>query len=213
MVLSYCNNHNKIVAQRTRQQVALKKKTWRSQTFYSESKQRVWRSAHVGCKCLAKMQIPIYSSCTHTRTRKHTHTKLPCESKTFHSAQVQAHPPNRGVCTFIHGPFFGIWQLYNYQSSTCRAFFPTTPHCPRSVALERRGLWFKWLLSPPNPPEAHKSHKGSSEKAGQNSTRRRGSLKSQASLKYRWGDLLMEPFWLVCIDGSWSSAMGPGGWR
>lgn len=142
----------------------------------------------------------------------YTHTELPCESKTFHSAQVQAHPPNRGVCTFIHGPFFGIWQLYNYQSSTCRAFFPTTPHCPRSSALERRGLWFKWLLSTPNPPEAHKSHKGSSEKAGQNSTRQRGSLKSQASLKYHRGDLLMEPFWLVCIDVSWSSAMGPGGW-
>lgn len=86
------------------------------------------------------------------------------------------------------------------------------PLCPRSSAVERRGLWFKWLLSTPNPPEAHKSHKGSSEKARQNSTRQRGSIKSQASLKYHQGDLLTEPFWLVCIDVVWSSAMGPGGW-
>lgn len=184
----------------------------------SKSKQNIY---HIKAKSLKhtwtartsqNMQIwgqIIFSSCVpHTRA----HTQLPCESKTFHSAQVQTHPPNRGVCTFIHGPFFGIWQLYNYQSSTCRAFFPTTPHCPRSIALERRGLWFKWLLSTPNPPEAHKSHKGSSEKAGQNSTRQRGSLKSQASLKYHRGDLLMEPFWLVYIDGWWSSAMSPGGW-
>lgn len=219
---------NETLAQRT--QVVQKEYIWRAQNLNQSkalilnlnqskalitSKQRVWRSAHVGCKYLSKMQIPIYSSCTHKHTRARANTstkKLPCESKTFHSAQVQAHPPNRGVCTFIHGPFFGIWQLYNYQSSTCRAFSPTTPHCARSIALERRGLWFKWLLSPPNPPEAHKSHKGSSKKAGQNSTRQKGSLKSQASLKYRWGDLLMESFWLVCIDGLWSSAMGPGGW-
>lgn len=170
--------------------------------------QRAWAA-----NTLQHMRVwgQIYSSClTHTHT--YIHTELPCESKTFHSAQVQAHPPNRGVCTFIHGPFFGIWQLYNYQSSTCRAFFPTAPHCPRSSALERRGLWFKWLLSTPNPPEAHKSHKGSSEKAGQNSTRQRGSLKSPASPKYHRGDLLTEPFWLVCIDVLWSSAMGPDGW-
>lgn len=93
-----------------------------------------------GLQVSGKNGNAIYSSCTHTCTRTHAHGRLPCESKTFHSAQVQAHPPNRGVCTFIHGPFFGIWQLYNYQSSTCRAFFPATPHCPRSVALERRGL-------------------------------------------------------------------------
>lgn len=59
---------------------------------------------------------------THTHTQK-SHTQDPYESKTFLSAQVQAHPPNRGVCTFIHGLFFGIWLLYNYQPRTCWAFF------------------------------------------------------------------------------------------
>ena len=149
---------------------------------------------------------------TTTYTHSLTHTQDPCESKTFLSAQVQAHPPNRGVCTFIHGPFFGIWLLYNYQPSTCWAFFSL--HYIVLPALlwnaedcDLNGFWVLLIH------RRHISHTKVAPKGRANSTEQRGSLKSQASLKYHWGDLLMEWFWLVCIDGSWSSVMGSGGWK
>ena len=70
-----------------------------------------------------RMCLTLIVTFNHTLTHTKSHTQDPCESKTFLSAQVQAHPPNRGVCTFIHGPFFGIWLLYNYQPRTCWALF------------------------------------------------------------------------------------------
>lgn len=152
----------------------------------------------------------------HTPTYTHTHTKShtqdPCESKTFLSAQVQAHPPNRGVCTFIHGPFFGIWLLYNYQPSACWAFFSL--HNIVLPALlwnaedcDLNGFWVLLIH------RRHISHTKVAPKSRANFTEQRGSLKSQALLKYHRGDLLMEWFWLVCIDGPWSSALASSGWK
>lgn len=84
----------------------------------------------------AHAQTLIFISCpthTHTQAGETSHTQDPCESKTFLSAQVQARPPNRGVCTFIHGLFFGIWLLYNYQPRRLLGPFCTPPPRPSSL--------------------------------------------------------------------------------
>lgn len=90
-----------------------------------------------------------------------------------HSIQLKFRhiPLIEGFALLFMGPSFGIWLLYNYPPSACRGFFfgfysSTALHCLSGTALERRGLWFKWLLSTPNPPEAHKSDKGSSKRPG-----------------------------------------------
>lgn len=104
-------------------------------------------SRHARTQTLIFISFPTH---THTHAGEMSHAQDPCESKTFLSAQVQAHPPNRGVCTFIHGPFFGIWLLYTYQPRCLLGPFcppppppcptpssSTTRHCPSSVAAER----------------------------------------------------------------------------
>lgn len=151
---------------------------------------------------------------SHTQTDTHTesHTQDPCESKTFLSAQVQARPPNRGVCTFIHGPSLEYGCFITISLVLVGPFFPLYYIVLPALLWNAKdcdlnGFWVLLIH------RRHISHTKVAPKGQANSTKQRGSLKSQASLKYHGGDLLMEWFWLVCTDGPWSSVMGSGCWK
>lgn len=89
-------------------------------------------------------------------------------------------------------------------------FHYTTLSFQRCFGTQRTDLNGFWVLL---IHRRHISHTKVAPKGQANSTKQRGSLKSQASLKYHGGDLLMEWFWLVCTDGPWSSVMGSGCWK
>ena len=157
--------------------------------------------------CTHTLRHPHSHIQPHTHTHTHTHTQDPCESKTFLSAQVQAHPPNRGVCAFIHGAFLEYGCFITISLVLVGPFFSL--HYIVLPALlwnakdcDLNGFWVLLIH------RRHISHTKVAPKGRTNSTKQRGSLKSRASPKYHGGDLLMERFWLVCIDGPWSSVMG-----
>lgn len=160
------------------------------------------------------VRIVIQCFTAHSYTHSHTqpHTQDPCESKTFLSAQVQAHPPNRGVCILFIGPsleygcFISI-SLVLVEPLSSLHYIVLPALLWNAEDCDLNGFWVLLIH------RRHISHTKVAPKGRVNSTEQRGSLKSQASFKYHWGDLWMEWFWLVCIDGPWFSVMASGGWK
>lgn len=166
------------------------------------------------------MQSFTAHSCTHTlkphshiQPHTHTHRNLVNPKHSF-ELKFRHIPLIEGFALLFMGPSlqYGCFITIGLVLAGL-FFFCTALHCSSSTAVQRRGLWFKWLLSTPNPPEAHKSHKGSSKRPGEFHQAKEEVLNPKASLKYHRGDLLKESVWLVCVDGSWASVTGTDVWK
>lgn len=167
-------------------------------------------SIHAGLYCTLTQTHTL----THlTLTTTHTHTnRILVNPK--HSIQLKFRhvPLIEGFALLFMGPSLEYGCFITISLVLVGAFFPL--HYIVLPALlwnakdcDLNGFWVLLIH------RRHISHTKVAPKGQANSTKRRGSLKSQASLKYHGGDLLMEWFWLVCTDGPWSSVMGSGCWK
>lgn len=155
--------------------------------------------------------IVLYGTIIHTQSHTTTHTgSLWIQNIPFSSSSGTS--PNRGVCILFIGPsleygcFISI-SLVLVEPLSSLHYIVLPPLLWNAEDCDLNGFWVLLIH------RRHISHTKVAPKGRVNSTEQRGSLKSQASFKYHWGDLWMEWFWLVCIDGPWFSVMASGGWK